>query len=259
MPCLRRWKIGSDREAGSDRDIASVGAPPRPRLLTRTLDLVLHRTTSLSSDQQSRLFRLFAELHREQPRLLPGVSRLAGTDRYFLLTEFSSTLLHRYNGFEFAVFDARSATYYRMPGARAGANGNVAHGDHALRLDHWNLRRPLYLRLDNAPGGSLRVSSAGFFAEPGVQYRLLEGHHLDHAKLSVELEEQVHRYFVWHLLSLEYTPSVAATVDMPALRDRLDDCAALGPRLSGVAAGCRKRLSASAAVPDHGAPTRSHL
>ena len=53
---------------------------PRPRLLTRILDLLLRRTAPLSSDQQDRLFRLFVGLHHAYPQLLPGVARIAGAD-----------------------------------------------------------------------------------------------------------------------------------------------------------------------------------
>ena len=40
---------------------------------------------------------------------------------------------------------------------------------------------------------------------------------------------------------------------------RLDDCATLGPRLAGVAADCRKRLTPAPATSEGDAPTRSPL
>lgn len=217
---------------------------------------------SLSREQQSRLVRLFAEQQRRWPRLLPGVARIPGSDGHLLLSEFSCPLLRRYNGFELALFDARSAVYYRMPGAGAGGSGRVGDGHHALRIDHWNLPGSLYLQLDKAPSGRLRVSAISASAAARIQYRLVAGHHVHPATLSFELEERIYRCLTWHLLSTEaiheHMPSIITSLDPETLRGWLDECGALGPRLSGIAAECRTRLT-PAATPDPGAPTRSPL
>jgi len=220
-----------------------VAAPPRPRLLTRALDLLLRRKAPLSGEQQDRLYRLFAGLLHARPKLLPSASRIPGADQHFLLSEFANPQLRRHDGFELAVFDARSATYYRMPRALAVGHGEVAPGAHALRLDHWNLPGARYLQVQKTQTGCLRVASIAASATPGVAYRRLAAHHLDYAKLSLELEEQIHRCFVWHLLSLEHAPTLVAAPDRLTLQDWLDECAGLGPRLAHIATDCRKRLT----------------
>lgn len=240
--------------AESSRSVAGR-TPPRPRLVQRLFDVLQQRRIRLSDDQRARLFQLFADVHRQLPSLLPGVSRVPGTDEHFLLAEIACPLLRRYDGRELAVFDARSAVYYRMPGAGVGASGSVAPGRHALRIDHWNLEGSLYLQIDKTPGGALRVAALATAAERGVSYQRVEGQFLDHAKLCFELEERVYRCLLWHLLSAEHLPSAGASLGTAPLRGWLDGCTALGPRLAGIAAECHRHLSAATA-PGDGTPAR---
>lgn len=96
--------------------------------------------------QTDPVYTVFSKMYALDNTPWPTVHRHPNK-KHFILADFIMPLYKDYSGREIAVFNGQQVAVYWMPGASHSAGGYVKPGEHFVKLNHFTLKKPIYLAI----------------------------------------------------------------------------------------------------------------